>query len=271
MCLVAFCIEPGARFPFVLAANRDEFFNRPAAPMAWWDGITLPRILAGRDLDAGGTWLGLSDTARLALLTNIRNPREHRPDAASRGALIPACLRHPDGFEAFFAEHDLHSYNGFNLVGFDFARGEHHVVSTLQPTPHLLPPGCYGLSNASLDTPWPKVQALKQALRAAVLSAGANVEWLIAQLLHALADERTAADARLPSTGVPLDIERALSAAHVRLPGGHYGTRCATVIVSEQAGSGGITTTVIERSFQPSGEWAQQRFVLDGWPAAGPR
>lgn len=270
MCLAAFSLLQNERYPFVLASNRDEFFERATAPMHWWQD-TQPAVLAGRDLDAHGTWLGLTANGRLALLTNIRNPKTHRDDAATRGTLVPGWLQAQTSFEAFWAAHDPAHYNGFNLVALDFARADFTYASSAHPQPRTLSPGLYGLSNAELDTPWPKVQALKQAVEHAVQTA-AQTSDLIEPLLAALADTRLAPDEQLPSTGVSLEAERALSAAHVYLPDRHYGTRCSTLVICERL-PGGLKTTVLERSFHPrqpdSTELQTQTvFTLPAWPDA---
>lgn len=270
MCLAAFSLLQSEQFPFVLAANRDEFFERAAAPMQWW-ADQQPAILAGRDLDAGGAWLGLSGSGRLALLTNIRNPKEHRDDAATRGVLVPAWLRGSKSFAAFWAEHDPSQYNGFNLIGLDFNQAGFAYASSKHPVPRLLEPGLYGLSNAELDTPWPKVVALKDAVQQAVAESH-QTEELIEPLLRALADTQLAPDEQLPSTGVPLEAERALSAAHVNLFDGRYGTRCSTLVICERHVQG-LTTTVLERSFHPDATGSthaqtQVQFTLPGWPSS---
>jgi uncharacterized protein with NRDE domain len=275
VCLAAFALGQSEHFPFVLASNRDEFFERGATPMEWWPDA-CPAILAGRDLDAGGTWLGLSDTGRLALLTNIRNPTDHRVTAASRGSLVPAWLASQEPFEAFWARHDPSRFNGFNLLAFDFGQVEQATspaawfASSPQPQPHALAPGLHGLSNAALDTPWPKVVALKQAL-AQALDSRPNADALAEQLFAALADTRVAPDDQLPSTGVTLEAERALSAARVKLFDGRYGTRCSTLVICERQPDG-VTTTVLERSFHPGtteiAQTTQVSHTLAGWPLA---
>lgn len=276
MCLAAFSLGQSARFPFVLASNRDEFFERGAAPMQWWPDAH-PAILAGRDLDAGGTWLGLSSTGRLALLTNIRNPSDLRVTAASRGSLVPEWLSSQEPFDNFWARQDLSRFNGFNLLAFDFSEIEQAepaaipvatcwYASSLHPRPHALGSGLYGLSNAELDTPWPKVSALKQTL-ALTLVDSPNPEVLAEQLFAALADTRIAPDDQLPSTGVTLEAERALSAAHVNLFDGRYGTRCSTLVICERQTGGGLSTTVLERSFHPgAAQTTQVSYALPGWP-----
>jgi uncharacterized protein with NRDE domain len=265
MCLAAFALRAHERFPLVIAANRDEFFARPAAPMAWWDDPA--GILAGRDLSAGGTWFGLSRAGRLALLTNVREPGRQTPDAPSRGALVVDWLRSSrdaDAFAAGLAD----GYNGFNLITADVARDTWHWISNRAPAPQQLADGVHGLSNAALDTPWPKTQGLKSALRQA-LSSSASAEDLIERLLVALADATPAADAELPDTGVGLARERLLSPRLVRIPDparpelALYGTRCATVLVREAGGA----TRIVERSLGGDGRWlAPVRHEMMRWP-----
>jgi uncharacterized protein with NRDE domain len=227
MCLVLVVWRVHPQYPCVIAANRDEFHARPAAAAAWW--ADRPGILAGRDLEAGGTWLGLTRTGRFAALTNYRDPEQRRKDASSRGGLVvsmlesgatvPECLSFLSGVGG--------SYNGFNLI---FSDGERlGIFESVPGRGRELPPGIYGLSNHLLDTPWPKVQNAKNRL-------GPALEDLTdtAPLLALLRDDRPAPDAQLPQTGVSLEWERLLSSAFVRAP--DYGTRCSTIIRIERQG-----------------------------------
>jgi len=204
-----------------VAANRDEFHARPTARAAWWPDH--PEILAGRDLQAGGTWLGITRTGRFAALTNYRDPEQRRMDAPSRGALVTAMLESgasvAEGL-AYLREVGAH-YNGFNLI---FSDGERlGIYESVLGSGRELGPGIYGLSNHLLDTPWPKVQNAKTRLEAALLGLADT-----APLLDLLRDDRPASDAELPRTGVSLEWERLLSSAFVRAP--DYGTRCSTII-----------------------------------------
>ena len=155
MCLAAIALGQSPRFPFVLASNRDEFFERAAEPLQWWPGAA-PAILAGRDLDAGGTWLGLSGSGRLALLTNIRNPSEHRDTAASRGVLVPEWLRSEHRFETFWARHDLAAYNGFNLLAFDWGASLADAGSSMTSRSNIL--SKVAVTNSFVNTP-PRLSA----------------------------------------------------------------------------------------------------------------
>lgn len=266
MCLVALAIDTHRRFPLVVAANRDEFFARPAARLAWWTPDSGgPAILSGRDLESGGTWLGLTAEGRLALLTNVRDPSRNDPGAPSRGAIVPDWLSGRDRTDRFWVRTALSGYNGFNLVGFDFREGESFWASNHgHSLPQMLTRGVHGLSNAGLDTPWPKVEALKARLAQAI-AGGDSVDGLSVQLFEALADRQEAPDEALPDTGVPHEWERRLSAAFIRTPDGSYGTRCSTLIVTEKV-SRHLVTHVLERSSSPSGVAVLRRTLLRDWP-----
>ena len=269
MCLAAFALNAHPRFPLVIAANRDEFFARAAASMAWWqaDGTEL---LAGRDLSAGGTWFGLTRAGRLALLTNVREPGRQRGDAPSRGRLVVDWLA-ARGDARDFTQDLAGDYNGFNLVTADLARNTWHWISNRAPAPVRLADGLHALSNAAMDTPWPKSLGLKAAL-AQALGTADSAEQLAARLLDALADGTPAPDATLPDTGVGLDRERLLSPRFIRMadparPGSAlYGTRCSTVLIREIGGA----TRVFERSITAEGRWqAPVMHTLDPWPVSG--
>ena len=266
MCLIALAIDQSRRFPLVVAANRDEYFQRPSARLGWWtpdDGG--PPILGGRDLEAGGTWLGLTAQGRLAMVTNVREPSRPDAQAPSRGQIVPQWLRGTEPTDRFWMRTALSGYNGFNLVAADFQRGECFWASNLHIHPRRLERGTYGLSNAALDTAWPKTTALKQRLRLAVAESD-SVEALAGALFAALGDRRIAADTELPATGVPLPLERALSAAFIRMPERGYGTRCSTLVISERVGRH-MVTHVMERSYTATGAVALLRqATLKHWP-----
>ena len=229
MCLIVFAwqVVPGA--PLIACANRDEFYDRPAAPAASWP--EYPQVYAGRDLKFGGSWMGITregkNGPRFAALTNIRGPQERRADAPSRGALVADFLAGDVSAAEYVARIAVGSedYNGFNLVlgdrdslywfsnrGGDDARNGKR-----------LQPGIYGISNSLLDAPWPKVVRTK-AQFASLLCQGAPED----AYFEMLADTTRAPDLRLPDTGVTLDMERVLSAVCIETPG--YGTRTSTVV-----------------------------------------
>jgi uncharacterized protein with NRDE domain len=266
MCLTAIALDQSRRFPLVIAANRDEFYKRPAARLSWWSpGNGQPDILGGRDLEAGGTWLGLTAKGRLGLITNVRDPAHRDPSAPSRGGIVTRWLAGDLTPDRFWMHTALSGYNGFNLVAADFHRGECFFASNLDALPQRLERGIYGLSNATLDTPWPKVTLLKDRMREA-LDTSESLDELSAALFDALADRTPAPDSLLPSTGVPLDLERALSPAFIRTEDGAYGTRCSTLVVAERVNKR-LVTHVLERSFSPTGGVALLRkSLIKDWP-----
>jgi uncharacterized protein with NRDE domain len=242
MCLIAFAIGVSERWPLMIAANRDEFLDRPTLPLARWQTPSGQEVLSGRDLRAGGTWMGITPGGRIAFLTNVRGARADA-GARSRGELVTRWLESRDDAAGFVAalEDDGADYAGFNLVLGDFQRNawawvtNKPVVVSGASSLYLqaLPPGLYGLSNAALDTPWPKTLALKQSLHAA-LEASPNLETatLQASLWSALGNRQRAPQEDLPATGVPLALEEALSSAFVDFPDHAYGTRSSTVLLA---------------------------------------
>jgi len=238
MCLIAFAIGASKRWPLVVAANRDEFLDRPTLPLARWTSEAGTEIFSGRDIRAGGTWLGLTVAGRIAMLTNVRGPASLTGEK-SRGELVTGWLESGLDAAGFMAQIDGEAYGGFNLVLGDFKSRAWHWLSN-KPGPGLessaLPPGVYGLSNGALDTPWPKTLGLKKALHSAL--AATDEAALEAELVAALRDRRRAGREDLPSTGVPLALEEALSSAFVDFPEHGYGTRCSTVLVASAAPQG---------------------------------
>jgi uncharacterized protein with NRDE domain len=221
MCLILIAWRSTAAFPCVIAANRDEFHNRPAETAHWWQ--SEPKILAGRDLKAGGTWLGMTRSGRFAALTNFRDPEQRKADSPSRGNLVTSILRSSAGISETLhrLQQEGSAYNGFNLL---FSDGEKLAIyESMSGIGRELGPGIYGLSNHLLDTPWPKVQAAKSRLSSALS--------LLPDTRPALAllrDEQLAPDEHLPQTGMSQDWERLLSSAFIRSP--TYGTRSSTVL-----------------------------------------
>lgn len=265
MCLVGVALGMSRRYPLVVASNRDEYLDRPSLALDWWspwpDG---PQVLSGRDLRAGGTWMGLSQPGRFALVTNVRQPLVAEPDAPSRGQIPLSWLRGDLPADRFWPRTALSGHAPFNLLAADFPAGEFFWTSNLHPHPQRLTRGVYGLSNAALDTPWPKVGRIKQRL-SEVLGQDLPLPQLCASLFDTLADETPAPDGELPQTGVGSALERMLSPVFIRSPDGRYGTRCSTLLICEAQGRR-LTTHMIERQHQPAEE---RSFRLDTWPPSG--
>lgn len=267
MCLLTIAIDQSRRFPLVIAGNRDEAFNRPANRLSWWSpGPDLPDILGGRDMQGGGTWLGLTAQGRLAMVTNVRSAQnKHDPDAPSRGDIVQRWLAGDATTDRFWMRTALSGYNGFNLIAADFQRGDCFYASNRSSYPTRLERGLYGLSNGALDAPWPKVEALKEATREAI-DGSDTVDALASRLFEALADRTEADDADLPSTGVSPAVEKMLSAAFIRTPDQTYGTRCSTLVITERANKR-LITHVFERTFSPAGGMAlMRRSLVKDWP-----
>ena len=266
MCLIALALDQQRRFPLVIAANRDEFFDRPAARLAWWaPSPDAPAILAGRDLQAGGTWLGLNAAGRMAMLTNLRRPARPEAGAPSRGGIVPLWLRGELRADRFWAQIAQSDHNPFTLIAADFANGECWWGTLAEPAPRRLERGLYGLSNAALDTPRPKVERLKLAMRAALVRADSTKQ-LAQALFAALADRTPVADAALPQTGIAIERERELASAFIRSPELRYGTRCSTLVITERIHKR-LVSQVFERTFSVSGGVALLRQAsLRDWP-----
>jgi len=243
MCLLVVAWMSHPRYRLVVAGNRDEFHERPAAALGWWRDE--PGILAGRDLRAGGTWLGLSRSGRFGLVTNFRDT-DTTPalDAPSRGQLVPGFLRDTARPAAFVEglQRDAARFAGFNLLVGD-STGLHYYSNVGGAAPRELPPGIYGLSNHRLDEPWPKLVRTRERF-AAVLSEEDPDPAALADLL---ADRTPAELDPPPDRGLPPDLERALSAPFVRHD--RYGTRCSTVVLVGHHGP----TVVHERRFDQLG------------------
>ncbi len=233
MCLIALAYKVHPEFPLILAANRDEFLDRPADPARFWPAE--PHVLAGRDRKAGGTWLGLTTSGHLAALTNYRDLRTPPVQGPSRGILVRQAL------EPGFRPTATHNYDGFNLIYGPLQALRYH--SNIRLADMELPPGVHGLSNHLLDTPWPKVQRAKAAMANMALSTAPSS----GSLFELLADDSVADDASLPDTGLDRDRERALSAICIRME--EYGTRCSTVILVHRSGR----ITFEERTVEPFG------------------
>lgn len=248
MCLIVFAHRAAAGYALVLAANRDEFFARPTDPADYW--TDAPHVLAGRDLEKGGTWMGVTRDGRWAAITNFRDGTWPETGSRSRGELVARYLLERSSAAAYAAAVVKvgAAYHGFNLLVGD-PEGVHYV-SNRGASPRALEPGIYGLSNHLLDTPWPKVERGKRELAALF---GGNPDDPAESLLDLLADRNHAAADALPETGVSREWERLLSSAFIRAPG--YGTRASSVLLIESGGE----AILRERSFDAGTELLEDR------------
>lgn len=247
MCLILIAFDSHPDYRLIVAANRDEFYDRPTATAAIWPDA--PEVLGGRDLEAGGTWLGIDRRGRFAAVTNYRQGQREPAAPRSRGLLVSDFLTGRADARAHLerVEREAALYNGFNLIAGD--AGELRYFSNREGRARTLAPGVYGLSNHLLDTPWPKVTGPKSALTA-LLRRGASE--LIPSLFALLADRNQAADHLLPRTGVSQEWERLLSAACIA--SSDYGTRSSTVLLVGR--DGGVV--FVEHTFGPGGAPAEQ-------------
>jgi uncharacterized protein with NRDE domain len=259
MCLLVLAWQVHPRYRLVVAANRDEYHERPAAPLAKWPDIAL---LAGRDLRAHGTWLGLDRARRFAVVTNFRELQRPRAAAPSRGGLIPQYLAGTAAPLEFLTqlEPQAGSYAGFNLLLADGARLA-YGSNRATPFARTLAHGVYALSNELLDTPWPKLQRVRAGFEEWLRAGGATAAGLFA-LLN---DRRQAgSDAQAAHTGgLPREWQQVLSAPFVLHP--VYGTRCSTVVLLEPGGALYIAERRFDAAGEPAGE-TEFRLNANEWP-----
>jgi uncharacterized protein with NRDE domain len=252
MCLIVIAWRARADLPLVVAANRDEWRERPAESTHWWPDH--PDLLAGRDLQAGGTWMGITRQGRFAAVTNFRDPSDRRSIAKSRGMLVTEFLLGNDTPARFLSDLSsrAHDYNGFNLIVGDGASLLYY--GSRENEPRAIEPGIHGLSNHLLDEPWPKVVRGRRRMEEAL--AGADPA---PALFDMLSDVEGAADHELPSTGVGIAWERRLASALI--VGQGYGTRASTVLTVTAAGEAALE----ERTRAADGSVTQiaaERFTL---------
>ncbi|MGB4072632.1 NRDE family protein [Pseudomonas sp.] len=246
MCLIVLAWRPGHAQPLLMAANRDEFYARPSQPLAEW--ADAPGLYAGRDLQAGGTWLGAGRDGRFAALTNIRDPGQ-ATGARSRGEIPAAFLRSTLSTEDYLQQlaERPSDYSGFNLLLGDRQQLWHYNSPQRRAT--ALAAGIHGLSNADLDTPWPKLQRAKHALSQTLHAPQPEA------LLALLADATQAADEQLPQTGIGLTGERLLSS--IFIASASYGTRASTALIVNANGS----RLLAERCFGPHGNLLSEVYL----------
>jgi uncharacterized protein with NRDE domain len=242
MCLLVLAWKHHPRYRLILAGNRDEFHDRAAAPLNWWQDD--PRILGGRDLKANGTWLGVARSGRFGVVTNYRDLQAPVESAPSRGQLVPRFLTGATSPKEFLD--DLRGaaprYSGFNLL-VGGTRSLYYFSNRGGNAPTALAPGVYGLSNHLLDTPWPKLARTRERFNALLTQPEIAPE----DLFSMLADREQATGPDLPSTGLPEDWERVVSAPFI--VNERYGTRCSSVLLVERTGR----TILQERRFDATG------------------
>jgi uncharacterized protein with NRDE domain len=251
MCLLALAWKAHPRYTLILAGNRDERHARATVAAGFWE--EAPEVLAGRDLEAGGTWLGVTAAGRYAVVTNYREGLHPAKAPHSRGALTAQFLKSKITPEAYL--HQIQSnageYGGFSLVVGD--RDDlWYFANRGGAAPAPVAPGVHALSNHLLDTPWPKVQAARSRLQLLV-----DTDALTADALFRMLADRTPADTGLPDTGIGADLERRISSAFVQDP--VYGTRCSTLVLMDT--DGGLRFA--ERRFDAAGnELETRRFQM---------
>jgi uncharacterized protein with NRDE domain len=294
MCLIALAYGVSKRFSMVIAANRDEALDRPTAPLSTWQSPAGHTIIGGRDLRDGGTWMGFTPQGRFAMITNVRDPQALPPaQPISRGSLALSWLQSHHDASDWIAQQDLQRYAGFNMILGDSAKQQCFYLTPLanlqqfkplapvkyrefaiNKVAHELPTGqVYGLSNAALQTPWPKTVKLTQALAQAVQRADAAAQTddqalsaLQQDLLAALQDTTPVPLQALPQTGVALELEQALATAFVRYPAQapRYGTRTSLVAALDSR----MQLQLVELTHAQADRAAQLRHISTAWPAA---
>lgn len=258
MCLILLAWQAHPKYRLVLAANRDEFHARPAAALGWWPDE--PEILGGRDLQAGGTWLAAARSGRLATVTNYREDLAPQPGVRSRGELVTRFLKGSDSALRFAGALDGDDYAGFSLLAVELGASASEAlvyVSNRGDPARALTPGLYGLSNASLDTPWPKVLRSKARL-ASLLEAGVDADALLALL----ADREPGSSEDIADAiadDLPRETARAIAAPFVVTP--EYGTRCSTVVLASASGEVDMCERRFDAAGTPTGE-SHVRFAL---------
>ncbi|MGK7370569.1 MAG: NRDE family protein [Candidatus Halalkalibacterium sp. M3_1C_030] len=239
MCLLVFSYKQHPNYELIFATNRDEFYGRPTRPAQFWDDY--PSVLAGKDLKAGGTWLGITKGGRFSALTNYRDPSIQKENPPSRGHLVLDYLKGDKKTNQYLQEVDkkANKYNGFNLLAGNLSKNRMTYYSNRQQEFKILEAGLYGLSNKLLDTPWPKVQRAKRKLAEIIDSSDIPEE----DLFDLLKDYEKAPEDELPDTGIPKELERAVSPIFIKTE--NYGTRNSTVILVDKNGK----VTFEERRF----------------------
>ncbi len=239
MCLIAFSYQQHPDYPLIFTANRDENYDRPTRAADFWDDN--PDVLAGKDLKAGGTWMGITKQGAFSALTNYRDPTIQKENPPSRGHLVLDYLKHDGNPKDYLQQVDqkANQYMGFSLLAGTLNQLGYY--SNQQEEIRLLDPGLYGLSNHLLNTDWPKIIRAKKELHQIVENDRISED----ALFDLLADEQEAPDRALPDTGIPKKIEKKVSPIFIKSNG--YGTRCSTILLIDNTDK----VTFVERRFKP--------------------
>jgi len=259
MCFLLVSIDPARPYPLVVAANRDESYDRPARPASFW--TQHPNLIAGKDLQQGGTWLGMNRRGQFACLTNVRDGHTPRANAPSRGDLVLDYLttgNKENDFGRSLSE-SQHRYNGFNLVYGSIDDGLYYLSNRNHRSAQRLTADVHGLSNGTLNEAWPKIVRGRDRFNN-ILHQSGDGQPPIDQLLALLADRHIADDDDLPDTGVGIERERILAPAFIHSE--YYGTRCSTVITVRRDGLVNFVEQSFNRQTQSTGR-IDERFEID--------
>ena len=242
MCLILLAYKQHPKYKLILIANRDEFYERPTKEAQWWS--SKEEILAGKDLEGGGSWLGINRSGKFAALTNYRDPFNIKNKAPTRGHLVTNYLENRQDDITYMGslERRGHSYNGFNLLFGD--ANQVNYYSNYHKSVMGLEAGIYGLSNALLDTPWPKVVKGKEKLKRLIENGN---DFSIENAFENLCDSALAEDDKLPDTGIGYDREKAISSMFIETS--DYGTRCSSIILIDYDNK----VSFHEKSYIPEG------------------
>tara|TARA_R110000868_G_scaffold259361_5_gene517252 strand:+ start:493 stop:1266 length:774 start_codon:yes stop_codon:yes gene_type:complete len=241
MCLITFAFKAHPTYKLILAANRDEFYARPTQKAQFWVDEKHPEILAGKDLEANGTWMGVNKSGKWGALTNYRDPSWVRESPPSRGELVLDFLKNKK-----LPENHLHqvkengsTYNGFNLLLGNSERLFH--FSNINNSITEINPGIHGVSNALINTSWPKLNQAKEDLAKVIADPNFKNE----ELFQLLKNEHKPPEDQLPNTGIPVEWEKAISSVFIKTE--NYGTRCSTLLLIDNNNE----ATFIERRYDP--------------------
>lgn len=228
MCLILFALNKNPDYKIIIAANRDEFFNRPTISAGYWKENNA--VLGGRDIKSGGTWIGINKTGRFIAITNYRDPKNENSNAKSRGDLSKRFLFQSESVSDFIKDisKSRSIYNGFNLLLSDDAFNSLYHYSNISNRKTKIKNGIHGLSNHLIDTPWPKIATGKTELSKIAASKSIKLD----DLVEMLKSDKKASDELLPNTGISYDLEKKLSSVFISMNG--YGTRCSTIILVDK-------------------------------------